>query len=468
MPLVSSLTAQVPTPTRIMNGASSSSTTAAATRSGRPRTAAVTVETTTTKIYTRKSAPSTSKKTAAAVAAASSKPSKRSSSSSAAPATAPAPAAARPPSTEPTYKSRLAQVKPRVSSWRDPVVVVTGGVARAAESSSECSTCPPTPPSPSDAPPAVAMTTTTAAAPAQSSDQPSPPPPPAPELWYNRLGGYFIRISLTMRRPQFVWYCGHVLTVVGFLLHLVLKGNKPMFIIGLLGALVSYLVVMYRQHQPQYRKRGFRATVRALAADMNAHYVWLALFFMVSGAPCTPVLLPYFMYSLFHALTYYRSVLVPTLWPGGPTALPGFVQRLLDRQANITSAIQPRALAFAAYWEVLVTPVYVVIQVLLMQQLVLAPLVYANFMTKRYQTAAGTRAAFHTLRAWGDDWIVPLTTDEWTAGVGGKAIGSVGAAYIAVRNGVIRYAEYRAGTKPSDATAGAGSGTPRARPGASA
>ncbi|KAJ3362551.1 hypothetical protein GGF32_005996 [Allomyces javanicus] len=467
MPLVSSLTAQVPTPARIMTGASSS-TTAAATRAGRPRTAAVTVETTTTKIYTRKSAPSTSKKASTAAAAGATKPSRRSSSKSTAPAPAPAPAAAaRPQSTEPTYKSRLAHVKPRVSSWRDPVVVVPGAVARAAESSSECSTCPPTPPSPVDAPPAVATTTTTTAAADAASAQSPPPPPPAPELWYHRLGGYFVRVSLTMRKPQFVWYCGHVLTVAGFLLHLVLKGNKPMFIIGLAGALVSYLVVMYRQHQPQYRKRGFRATVRALAADMNAHYVWLALFFMVSGAPCTPVLLPYFMYSLFHALTYYRSVLVPNLWPGGPAALPAFIQRLLDRHANLTSAIQPRALAFAAYWEVLVTPVYVVIQVLLMQQLVLAPLVYANFMTKRYQTAAGTRAAFHTLRAWGDDWIVPLTTDEWTAGVGGKAIGSVGAAYIAVRNGVIRYAEYRAGTKPADALAG-GSGTPRARAGASA
>ncbi|KNE69018.1 hypothetical protein AMAG_13893 [Allomyces macrogynus ATCC 38327] len=467
MPLVSSLTAQVPTPARIMTDASSSNTTAAATRAGRPRTAAVTVETTTTKIYTRKSAPSTSKKATTASVAAATKLTRRSSSSSAgASAPAPAPAAARPPSTEPTgLRSRFANVRPRVSSWRDPVVVVPGVVARAAESSSECSTCPPTPPSPSNAPSAVATTTTTAAA--ESVDQP-PPPPPAPELWNHRLGGYFIRISLTLRRPQFVWYCGHVLTVVGFLLHLVLKGDKPMFIVGLSGALVSYVVVMYRQHQPQCHKRGFRATVRALAADMNAHYVWLALFFMVSGAPCTPVLLPYFMYSLFHALTYFRSVLVPTLWPGGPAALPGFIQRVLDRQANITSAIQPRALAFAAYWEVLVTPVYVVIQVLLMQQLVLAPLVYANFMTKRYQTAAGTRTAFHTLRAWGDDWIMPLTTDEWTAGVGGKAIGSVGVAYIAVRNGVIRYAEYRAGTKPVDAAARAGSGTPRARAGASA
>jgi hypothetical protein len=88
-----------------------------------------------------------------------------------------------------------------------------------------------------------------------------------------------------VRHPQFVWFLGHAMTVWGLPLF-VLFGSTSAYYRALIGAMLAYGVVLYRQYSPYVKTLGMSALGTKVAGDLNAHYFILALFFYLSSYPC--------------------------------------------------------------------------------------------------------------------------------------------------------------------------------------
>ncbi|KIJ68734.1 hypothetical protein HYDPIDRAFT_81645 [Hydnomerulius pinastri MD-312] len=158
-----------------------------------------------------------------------------------------------------------------------------------------------------------------------------------------------------------------------------------------LGALVSYAIVCHKSLGTPQPNLAF---VRKALVDENVQYFILAFFWWTSK-PVAVALMPYFIFSLFHALTFTRTTLMPQFLPPGPPATAGgppqphpLAKRLqLWVKANYDSAM--RVVAFA---ELLIF-VRVVFGAILFRNSLLAPLIYAHFLRQRYYQSAFTRDA---------------------------------------------------------------------------
>ncbi|KAJ3374337.1 hypothetical protein GGF31_007857 [Allomyces arbusculus] len=237
------------------------------------------------------------------------------------------------------------------------------------------------------------------------------------------------RLLATAKHPQFWWFSGHLLTVLGLPHHL-LGGSPSAYLRALLGAQLAYGVVLYRQHHGTFKTRGAKAALAQMVSDLNAHYFGLALFFYLAAYPCWPLLVPYFCFSLFHCIGYTRDVLVRTVFP---STVPTPVNRILALLATFTTTYQPRALQLATYWEVTVVPIYLVGQVLLWRQAIAAPVVYAQFLLLRYVHSHTTRAACAHVRTVTDRNVLERPSVP----------AQVKAAYVKARDTIVRVATQR-------------------------
>ncbi|KAG7450268.1 uncharacterized protein BT62DRAFT_927584 [Guyanagaster necrorhizus] len=158
------------------------------------------------------------------------------------------------------------------------------------------------------------------------------------------------------------------------------------------GALVSYAIVCQKAlgtPQPNL------AYVRRAMMDENVQYLLLA-FFWWSSKPIAITLLPFSIFSLFHALTFTRTTLMAQFLPPGPPATSGgpltphpYAKKLqVWVKNNYDSAMRA-----VAYTELLIL-VRVVLGALVFQNSLLSPVVYVHFLRQRYYQSAFTRDAF--------------------------------------------------------------------------
>jgi hypothetical protein len=158
------------------------------------------------------------------------------------------------------------------------------------------------------------------------------------------------------------------------------------------GALISYAIVCMKslgtpQPNVAYLKRAM--------LDENFQYLLLALFWWTSK-PIALTLLPFTIFSLFHALTFARTTLMPQFLPPGPPATaggppqPNPLQKRL--QVWVKSNYDP-AMRVVALSEIVIF-VRVFLGAVTFQNSLISPIIYAHFLRQRYYQSAFTREAF--------------------------------------------------------------------------
>ncbi|KAJ3839925.1 hypothetical protein F5878DRAFT_93456 [Lentinula raphanica] len=157
------------------------------------------------------------------------------------------------------------------------------------------------------------------------------------------------------------------------------------------GALLSYAIVCQKSLGiPQLNA----AYVKKALLDENVQYFLLA-FYWWSSKPIAITLIPYMIFSLFHALTFTRTTLMPQFLPPGPPATadgPPTPHPLAKRlqvwvKANYDTAM--KAVAFAE----LIIFVRVLLGALIFRNSIMSPISYAHFLRQRWYHSNFTRNA---------------------------------------------------------------------------
>ncbi|KAJ1508756.1 hypothetical protein HMI54_002947 [Coelomomyces lativittatus] len=149
-------------------------------------------------------------------------------------------------------------------------------------------------------------------------------------------------------------------------------------------------------------------------------------------------MIPYFSFSIFHVLSYFRESLLPALspsyrFPSDNNA--GFLKSFDKYNDNlIKKTIQPKAVELASLWECSVTPIWLLIQCLLFRQNILMLIVYFQFLLFRYVTSLTTRASFAKIRAKGDQLLLPHLQSP-------SVLGKIANGYVSARNYLISFSE---------------------------
>ncbi|KAJ2560032.1 Transmembrane nucleoporin [Coemansia sp. RSA 1933] len=247
---------------------------------------------------------------------------------------------------------------------------------------------------------------------------------------------------------KFYWWLGHVTMLTFGTLYYVKRpfgsaGANWYYPKALLGALASYAIVVYKTYGPPQATLAF---AYRLIVDENVEYLLLALYWYLNR-PMFVTLLPFVVFSLFHVLTYARSVVMPTVFPN----ITGEIERarraeqqqenvpvVLSMPARVSKAVgdwsskyYSRALREIGVWEVAVICVWVSVGALTFQTPLVAPLAYFQFLRFRYALSAPTRAAFRRVRAWMDKALTPPTASASVPGV-------VTDSYIRVRDMLVK------------------------------
>ncbi|KNZ71462.1 UPF0121 membrane protein, partial [Termitomyces sp. J132] len=196
---------------------------------------------------------------------------------------------------------------------------------------------------------------------------------------------------------HYLWASGHFLLLVSalryFIAWITFKSVSAWWYkASFTGALISYAIVC--QYVFPYCPLRYVAYIRRAVLDENVQYFILA-FFWWSSKPIAIALLPYTIFSLFHALTFTRTTLMPQfLPPGPPSSSNGAPQPhpIAKRLQVWVKANYDTAMRVVAFTE-LVILVRVVLGAVTFQNSLLSPIIFAHFLRSRYYQSAFTREA---------------------------------------------------------------------------
>jgi len=199
-----------------------------------------------------------------------------------------------------------------------------------------------------------------------------------------------------MATPQhYVWAAGHFLLLTASLRYIVAwvtfkSASALWYKASFTGALVSYAIVCQKSLGTPQPNLAF---VRRALLDENIQYFLLA-FFWFTSKPITITLVPYMIFSLFHALTFTRTTIMSRYLPGPPATAGGPPQPhpLAKKLQAWVKANYDTAMRVVAYTELLIL-VRVVLGAVTFQNSLLAPLIFAHFLRQRYFQSAFTREA---------------------------------------------------------------------------
>lgn len=207
---------------------------------------------------------------------------------------------------------------------------------------------------------------------------------------------------------HYIWAAGHFILLVSslryFLAAMLFRGPSAWWYkTSFLGALVSYAIVCIKSlGNPQPNM----AWINRALADENVQYFLLALFWW-SSKPVALAVLPYSIFSLFHALTFTRTTVLPQLLPPSPPATAGgsptphpFAKKM---QVWVKSNYDP-AMKAVAYAELGIMA-RVLFGALFLQNSFLMPIFYAHFLRQRYHQSAFTRSAVGDVKASIDSYV---------------------------------------------------------------
>jgi len=195
---------------------------------------------------------------------------------------------------------------------------------------------------------------------------------------------------------HYIWAGGHFILLIAALRYILawtffktpsLLGYKASFV----GAIVSYTIVCQKSlGSPQPSA----AWAKRAIADENIQYLVLALLWLTSK-PVALALFPYTIFSLFHALTFTRTTLMPYFLPPGPPATAGGAPTPHPLSKKLQAWVRANydsAMKVVAYAEILILA-RVIVGALLLRNSFITPIVYAHFVRMRFFQSAFTREA---------------------------------------------------------------------------
>jgi len=211
--------------------------------------------------------------------------------------------------------------------------------------------------------------------------------------------------------PHYAWAAGHFILLLASLRYILawvtFKAAAYTFWykLAFLGAIVSYAIVVYKSLGTPQPNMTY---VRKALADENFQYFVLAIFWWFNK-PVSLALLPYATFSLFHALTFTRTNIIPKIFP--PTPAPGQSERAAQHpfaksiHGWVKTNYDP-AMRFVA-WIELVLAAQVTLGAVLgfvpwisgkmpFRNSLLMPLLFAHFIRLRWYHSGFTRHVLQT------------------------------------------------------------------------
>ncbi|OSX67763.1 hypothetical protein POSPLADRAFT_1042958 [Postia placenta MAD-698-R-SB12] len=219
---------------------------------------------------------------------------------------------------------------------------------------------------------------------------------------------------------HYLWASGHFILLLSslryFLATVMFRGVSTWWYkASFLGALVSYAIQAPLGPPVTWVKRFQHA-----AADENVQYFMLA-FFWWSMKPITIALVPYTVFSLFHALTFTRTNLMPRFLPPGPPPTAGAAPTPHPLAKTLHAWVKANydtAMKVVAFTE-LVIMVRVTVGAVTFQNSLLSPVIYAHFLRARYYQSKFTQNAVAVVTARVDGYVGrpgthPQIVNVWT------------------------------------------------------
>lgn len=206
---------------------------------------------------------------------------------------------------------------------------------------------------------------------------------------------------------HYIWASGHFILLLASLRYvfavLTLKAASAFWYkASYAGALISYAIVCNRSPGPPQPNLAY---FRRAMLDENVQYFLLAIFWFTSK-PITVTLLPYMVFSLFHALTFTRTTLISQFLPPGPPSANGapgahpLAKKLqVWIKANYDSAM--RVVAFTEL--VIFTRIF--LGAITFQNSLLSPIIYVHFLRQRYYQSLFTRDAIVVASNYVEGWV---------------------------------------------------------------
>lgn len=209
---------------------------------------------------------------------------------------------------------------------------------------------------------------------------------------------------------QFAWFVGHATTLVAlaffFLSYVRVFPLSYVFWYkaALAGVVESFGVLLYQG----VAKNGF--SVAQLIRDDNVQYLGLALVLFVYSPYAALSLATFFVFSVFHVLSYVKHNLLPAL--DIKDTHPASV-----RIGEFIAANNSTSIALASLLEVY-TALWMFLRVVTFRPVSLIPFVaYAVFLKLRFEKSQFTRNAFKSVEVRVDDLVntigQPVVKDAW-------------------------------------------------------
>jgi len=172
------------------------------------------------------------------------------------------------------------------------------------------------------------------------------------------------------------------------------------------GGLISYGIVCFKALGTPQLSGSF---IRKSLTDENVQYLLLALLWW-SSKPVALALAPFAIFSLFHALTFSRTTILPLIFtptpaPAGSSAPPQASPYARRIQSWVRANYDP-AMKVVAYAELLIMA-RLIVGIILRKNSFGAPIFFAHFLRQRYYQSAFTREATKRVTEIIDKQVVP-------------------------------------------------------------
>ncbi|CAO3617045.1 unnamed protein product [Mucor hiemalis] len=170
--------------------------------------------------------------------------------------------------------------------------------------------------------------------------------------------------------------------------------------------------------------------------DENVHYFVIA-FYWYSYQPITVTLIPFFTFSIFHILTYFKSNIIPLISiPNEKAEQESIIHQLNQKLQQFTDNYHTTAMCYVAYVEVIGIMGRLCIGVITFQTSVLALIIFAHFLRLRYILSNYTRDALHNTTLELDRWLLPSKQQNKQDNAALLVVFNI---YLSLKRLVIRY-----------------------------